>query len=624
MNWAMADSSTKGKLLLRPFNLLPAGLFGLVLLLALTACQSGTVQVFIEVDGGRQILSTTATTVRQALVEANVTLEPLDRVNPDLYIGLEPGLVIVVTRVREEIEIEREVVPFERQVVTNEALATGETRMAQLGVNGEDEVSIRVVYENGVEVNRTEVARTTVIAPVPEILVVGPKGQLPSTPVEGTIAYLSAGNAWVMRDSSGSRRALTNAGNLDGRVFSLSPDGRQLVYTQQFTDTIDLPLNELMIANTTIVGEKPISLGISGVLNVSWSPTISRPLLTYSTAERTPNAPGWRANNDLWLLDPAEPASPVQLVTANTQGLYPWWGTSFAWSPDGSRLAYARPDQVGLIPVTTTALTGSVTPLVDFPPLKTFSEWVWVPGISWSPDGKFLALTVHGPPLASEPPEESPLFDLWLIDATGVISAPVARQVGMWSNPAWGEAGLAFGQALNPLQSANSRYSIQLVDRDGSNRRQLFPFREELGVKFPELVWLPRGRTLLFTYEGNLYTADTNGSPPRQLTSDGQTSRLSWAAPVFTTTALMTSTTDITGTVTPAITGTVTISATPAMAPSPAITGTVTVTVTPAAPFTPTTIPTQIPEPAAPISATLPLSNTLRSDEAENRGSITP
>ena len=530
-----------------PANLEPMGrwklLVGFLIIIVLAAaCQTQPNQVFIEVDGGRQGLTTEAGTVREALAEAKVVLGPLDRVKPDLYAQLEQGLVIVVTRVEEEIKTRREVVPFERQTVTNEALAAGESKLAQLGVNGEDEISIRVVYENGLEVSRTEISRRTVIEPVPEILVVGPQGELPSIPIEGTITYLSNGNAWLMRDSSGSRRAITTAGNLDGRVLNLSPDGRQLLYTTALTDEIDLPLNELWLASTTIIGEKPITVGIQGVLQAQWAPVISRSMIAYTTAERVANPPGWKANNDLWLFDlppaasseegePEKLPEPRQLLPPSTPGLYPWWGTTFTWSPQGDKLAYARADAIGLVDLTNSRpITTSLKPLVEFTPLKTFSEWVWVPGLSWSPDGKFIAATVHGPPLAAEPADESPVFDLWLISVDGNLTAKVAEQVGMWANPAWGEAGIAFGEAVNPFQSVNSRYDIQLIDRDGSNKRQLFPFQEEPGVQFPELAWSPMGRELLFTYNGNLYLTTSKGTPPQQLTVDGQASQPQWVA----------------------------------------------------------------------------------------------
>lgn len=552
----------------------------LVVTLLIAACQTQPTQVFIDVDGGRQSLTTEATTVRGALDEAKIMLQPSDRVSPDLYVQLEPGTVIVVTRVTETVEVNRKVIPFEQQTITNEALTPGETRLAQLGTNGEEEISIRIVYENGVEVSRTEVSRITVIDPVPEILVVGPQeSELPSTPFAGTIAYLSNGNAWLMRDSSGSRRGLTRAGNLDGRAFTLSPDGRRLLYTTKLTDEIELPLNEVWLASTTIVGEQPITLGLQGVLHAEWSPVVTQSLVTYSTAERTPNPPGWRANNDLWLLDlsvtaPDSP-EPVQLIAANTQGLYPWWGTAFAWSPDGTQLAYARADQVGVVQLTVSrTLTTTLTPLMDFVPLKTFSDWVWVPDLSWSPDGKFIAATGHGPPLARESAEESQVFDLLLLSVDGTISAKVVDQVGMWAKPAWGEAGIAFGEAINSMQSVNSRYTIQLIDRDGSNKRQLFPFADESGVEFPELVWSPTGETLLFVYNGNLYITSSQGSPPRQLTVNSQASHPQWVAraPVLTRTAPITATTVMTGsdTLTPTQVMTLPLTAsTPTPAPAP-------------------------------------------------------
>lgn len=557
--------------------------------------------------------------MREALAEAQVELGPQDRVKPDLYTQLEPGLAIVVTRVKEEIKTRREVVPFERQTVSNEALATGETRISQLGVNGEDEITIRVVYENGVEVSRTEVSRATVIQPVPEILVVGPQGELPSTPIEGTIAYIANNNAWLMRDSSGSRRPLTTGGNLDGRVFSLSPDGRQLLYTQALSDEINLPLNELWLASTTIVGETPITVGLQGVLSAEWSPVISQPMIAYSTAERTASPPGWRANNDLWLYTPSRPPlsgearrKAVQVIPANTQGLYPWWGTTFVWSPDGTHLAYARPDQIGVINLKTEKpVSYTLTPLVDFVPLKTFSEWVWVPGLSWSPDGQFLAAVVHGSPLAAEPAEESQVFDLWLLSLDSGISAKVSQQVGMWANPAWGKIGIAFGAATNPLQSATSRYFIKLIDRDGSNKRQIFPFSEELGVQLPQLVWSADGESLLFTYNGNLYMIDNKGTPPVQLTADGQASHPQWVS-AASLIASPTSTTTLTGTVSSTVTTPVSLTQVISAPSSPDVKLTITPTqsitqhLTPAVTLTATTSPVPTPStPAIPVPSVI-------------------
>jgi Tol biopolymer transport system component len=500
--------------------------------------------VTIEVDGKQQHLTTEAETVREALEQANVILNQLDRVKPDLYTTLDYGMVIIVTRVEEKIVVEPETIPFEQQTITNEALAPSETRLAQLGVNGEQAVSFRLIYENGLEISKVEIGREVITPPIPEILVVGPQGKLTPISFAGTIVYLSNDNVWLMRDNSSNRRALITENRFDGHVFSLSPAGHHLLYTQSITDKMDMPINKLWLASTTIVGEQPVALEIEGIIDAAWSPVISPSLVAYSTAERSAGTPGWKANNDLWLFNPLdEQAKPVQILPVNMEGLYAWWGTKFVWSPDGTRLAYARPDQIGVITFTTQSpITYNIKPLVDFVPLETLSEWVWVPQPSWSPDGKFLAAVIHGQPVAGESPEESQQFDLLLFNAEEKFSVKVAGQVGMWANPVWGEFGIAFGEAIEPLQSVNSRYKIQVVDVDGSNQHQLFPYQAEPGVQLPKFTWSPDGEQLLFVYNGNLYLTHHSGTPPRQMTADSQVTQVSWAVP----TSIMTDTTSMT------------------------------------------------------------------------------
>ncbi len=501
-------------------------------MIALIGCQDQPQQLFIEVDHGRQAITTEAATVRDALDAAGVSLGSLDRVSPDLYVETEPGMVIVVTRVEEQLETTRELVPFERKTVTNEALPAGETRLIQLGVNGEDEITYRITLEDGVEVERTQFSRVPVIEPVDEIIAVGAQDQLEPVPVEGTIAYLSAGNAWLIRDISTARRPLTTEGDLDSRVFELSPDGRWLLYSRRLEGDVETPINQLWMVNTTIVGEKPISTPIQGVLYAEWSPSGDQ--IAYSTAERTPSTPGWRANNDLWLARPGdiladshENITATQIISPSTAGVYSWWGTTFEWSPDGRKIAYARPDQIGVVDI----ISQTTVALADFTAYQTYSEWVWVPSLAWSPDSRYLASTIHGSPVNNESPQDSLVFDLWFYAADGSVKALVADQVGMWSAPAWGPDGVVHGQAVNPLRSVDSRYALFLRDRDGSNPRQLFPVAEEPGVEAPpQIAWSPNGKKFIFVYNGNLYLADVEGVSPRQLTSNNQSGQPRWAA----------------------------------------------------------------------------------------------
>lgn len=510
----------KHALLLILLGLSGMGMFG---------CQSGPKQLIIEVDNSRRTLTTETATVREALAAAGVELGKLDRVQPDLYVETTSGMVIVVTRVEERIETQRESLPFERKTVINEALPAGETRAIQLGANGEAEVTYRRVLENGVEVERTELQRTIIKPPVDEILAVGARDKLPTVAISGTIAYLSAGNAWLMRGSSAGRRPLTTAGDLDGRVFELSPDGRYLLFSRRLVGDVKTPINQLWLAETTIVGENPISLPIRGALYAEWSPDGSQ--LAYSTAERSASPPGWRANNDLWLVRTDRLISgslnlrAERVLTPSAPGAYSWWGSTFRWAPDGTRIAYASADQVGVVDV----ISRSRRSLIEFPAYRTFSEWVWTPVVSWSPDSRFLATVVHGAPLASEDPQDSPVFDLWLLAADGSFAARVADQVGMWAAPSWGPAGVLHGLAANPLQSVDSRYALIVRDRDGSNPRRVFPVGQEPGVEAPpQLAWSPTGREFVFVFNGNLYLGDVYGAVPHQLTANNQNSLPRW------------------------------------------------------------------------------------------------
>lgn len=488
-------------------------------------------QITIQVDNQQHVLRTNAQTVREVLAETDITLTDLDRVKPDLYTLITPHMAITVTRVSEEMITRNETIPFEQQTIVHETLPPNETRLAQLGVNGTEQLSIRIVYEDGIPINKTEIAREVITPAIAEIVVIGPQIDLPPVAVDGTIAYLSNGAAWVMRDSSNNRRPLNLQANFDEHVFALSASGTDLLYSQAITGDADAPLNQLWLASTTIVGEKPTPLAIQGVLEAAWSPKINYPLIAYTTAERTNSTPGWRANNDLWLVNPLDrPLRPQKILSANAGGLYGWWGTQFVWSPDGDKLLYSRPDEIGIITLTQTQpITADSVSLAKFSPYETLSDWVWVPKVGWSPDGQFIVTTIHGS-LDSAEITANHQFDLWLFSVDKKLRVKVASSVGMWSNPVWGKLGIAFGKAVNPLQSVNSRYEIQVIDHDGSNKQRLFPVQSEPGVYLPTLAWSTNGTQLLFVYNGNIYQADYRHNGLQQLTLNTKVSQLQWVS----------------------------------------------------------------------------------------------
>ncbi len=515
---------------LRPTGKLrPTPLLFVILLLSLTLLScSPQRRVVIRHDGETRVLMTEAETVREVLAQVGVDLGPLDEVEPPIWSEIDRSATVEVIRGREEV-VEREL-PFSRETVKDEALAEGESRLVQLGVNGRERVTYLVKTLQGEEISREVLDVQVLREPQNEVIVVGVRGNLPPIPLRGTIAYISNGNAWIMRGTSAEKRPITFEGDLDKRVFSLSLDGTSLLFTRSEKEGAS-SLNTLWEVNTVMVGAKPRFLGVRDAIYGEWSPDGTR--FAYSTAEGTASLPGWKAYNDLWVSS-ADGMTRTMVLAPSSEGAYSWWGTNFAWSPDGAHLAYSTPDSVGLVELA----RGVKRPLLRFPEYHTYENWVWLPSPSWAPDGRFLTLVVHGSLSGARSPEDSPLFDLWVVGVNGRFAIKLVDQVGMWSYPRWSpriEASegssashIAYGVAQSDRHTEDSAYDLYVMDRDGSNRIKLYPPEGGYGLTDPEVVWSPRGDGLIFRRGGDLYRLDVEGGEVVQLTNDGHSGQPQW------------------------------------------------------------------------------------------------
>jgi hypothetical protein len=564
----------------------------LILLLALiasaliTACRmSGepTYTVTIVAGGTTQVMVVNQEmTVNDVLRRAEVTLGDLDRVNPPGFTRISDGLTITVVRVEENILVVEEDVPFERRTTLNDGLPAGETRLLQAGVNGVAEITYRVTYEDGVETSRSEIRRVLISDPQDEIIMVGSQGELPNVTVNGTLAFISGGNAWIIRQNSANRRPLTLEGGVDGRVFALSSDGKRLLFTRTLPEEVtpsgaglltptpepDQPgpsFNTLwIILDTTDPDSEPLRLDIQNVLYAGWVPGAERTII-YSTAEPRASFPGWQANNDLWRAQISVNGVALRrelLLEPSSGGIYGWYGTTFAFAPDGATLAWAQPDAVGvllpIVPEPEPDVTPSPTPatpvepedsgavlprgyerqtLATFPPHNAY-DFVWVPSLSWSPDGALIATTVHGPPVGVESPEDSPVFNLTVFPYWGGYSVELVERAGMWALAQFSPGGapdgaplesvIAYLKAIDPLDSVIGRYRLAIVDRDGSNERVVFPAEGEPGLEPQVFAWSPDGRQIALIYQGNLYLLDAVTGLTQQISGDGLSSSPRW------------------------------------------------------------------------------------------------
>ncbi len=637
----------------------------LLLLLSLAACATaGSRTVTLVADGETRTLTTDALTVRDLLAETGVTLDEDDRVTPVEPTFIGDGMTVRVIRVEVHTDTEQREIPFERHTVRDASVPAGETLLLEQGVTGVEELTYRITVEDGGEVERRLVRQVMLDEPRAEVILIGVQTELTPVPITGTIAYIANHNAWVMQTTSPNQRRLTYAGDLDGRVFALSPDGSYLLFTRVIPPSVppnggeeegsvppgeeeeegtvppgdegeapgdegeatpsasptretvtpsptlsweerrnippddeveairetsnegntprddegeatpspsptreavtpspspfptreavtpsptpggedeveteeDVPLNTLWMIETATVDAEPVRLEAENVLWAGWAPECeSTPTgtgcrIAYATGSPAEGSPGWKAENDLWVARPRARDGRLfgqrRIVEPSAGGAYGWWGTTYAWSPDGRSLAYARADETGLV----RAYDGAQTSLARFPPYRTYAPWVWTPTVSWSPEGKFIVTTLHGPAPTGEAPEDSPVFNVWALAANGRLTAELSSEAGMWAAPVYAPEGeiIAFGHARSPYASPTSGYDLYLMDRDGSNRRPLFPPQEEIGLEYPEIAWGPGGDRLTVVYQGNLYLIYVTDGEVRQLTDERGVTRVRW------------------------------------------------------------------------------------------------
>lgn len=130
-------------------------------------------QIEVEVDGERRPYRVSAGTVGQALARLGLALGGRDYSLPAADTPLQAGMSVKLVRVREDVQLREEEIPFPTESEVAPELPLGETQVLQAGSPGLIRQRIVLTYENGRLVNRQVAEEEVVREPVPQRQQVG-------------------------------------------------------------------------------------------------------------------------------------------------------------------------------------------------------------------------------------------------------------------------------------------------------------------------------------------------------------------------------------------------------------------------------------------------------------------
>ena len=143
--------------------------------------------VWVEADGEKKNIHVAEGTVQDVLNKAEVTVREKDQVNHPLTDPVKPYDRIKVTRMDEDILIEKEAIPYQVHTRENSQMDEGVSKVVQEGKQGERQRKIQITYRDGVEVSRNAAGEEVTVSPVDHIVEKGTKKkQVPNSREDST------------------------------------------------------------------------------------------------------------------------------------------------------------------------------------------------------------------------------------------------------------------------------------------------------------------------------------------------------------------------------------------------------------------------------------------------------
>lgn len=147
------------------------------------------VNVKVTADGTEQNIKTAEDTIEDMLKVEGISLNPEDKVFPDMNSTLYEGLQVKIVRVVKETITETVPIDFETVVKDDNNIAYGHNKIVQEGEKGEKQITFEVTYEDGVEVSKNVVNETIIKQPRNKIVARGTMSVLPVSRGGATVGY---------------------------------------------------------------------------------------------------------------------------------------------------------------------------------------------------------------------------------------------------------------------------------------------------------------------------------------------------------------------------------------------------------------------------------------------------
>lgn len=229
-----------------------------------------------------------------------------------------------------------------------------------------------------------------------------------------SVAYAKAGNIWLWNEAGGSSQLTFSGGASDPRI---SFDGAVIAFRrgeELWAVNRDGSNERVLVGTSYLSGLVSPEYG-TGVLHwFAWQPSTHVLYFGTSAQGEAYTVPVL----DLHRVDADADTSPSLLLAAEAGG----WGY---FSPDGRSLALSQPENIVLFDLA----SGSAASVLSFEFVMTYSEWFYLPQVTWKADSSGLWTVIPAHDSLGVPTEPT---EVWYVPLTGgatlidsFVAAPV-------------------------------------------------------------------------------------------------------------------------------------------------------------------------------------------------------